>query len=169
MRALVLAGLVALGGCIIDNDPVRVENFTAETPTTFTYDAWTNMVMTENDDGAAEQIRRDWLAETLAAHGTCAAGYVVETRHFEQPWEGPFGNGGDIVYSGRCLCSAPEAPARDRPSAAFGGAPALDERPRSAMDRVARGQRDRGNLRQRARDPRRQDCAYRGLLRSSLS
>jgi hypothetical protein len=30
MRALVLAGLAALGGCIIDNDPVRVENFNAE-------------------------------------------------------------------------------------------------------------------------------------------
>jgi hypothetical protein len=103
MRALVLAGLVVLAGCIIDNDPVRVENFTADTPSTFTYDAWTNTVMTANDDGAAEQIRRGWLAEALAANGMCAAGYVVETRRFEQPWEGPFGNGGDIVYTGRCL------------------------------------------------------------------
>jgi hypothetical protein len=103
MRALVLACLVVLAGCIIDNDPVRVENFTADTPATFTYDAWTNTVMTANDDGAAEQIRRDWLAEALADHGMCAAGYVVETRQFEQPWEGPFGNGGDIVYTGRCL------------------------------------------------------------------
>ena len=100
MRVLVLACLAALAGC---NDPVRVENFTADTPTTFTYDAWTNTVMTANDDGAAEQIRRDWLAETLAAQGMCAAGYVVETRQFEQPWEGPFGNGGDIVYTGRCM------------------------------------------------------------------
>ena len=33
MRAL-LACLVALAGCIIDNDPVRVENFTADTPVT---------------------------------------------------------------------------------------------------------------------------------------
>jgi hypothetical protein len=103
MRALVLAGLAVLAGCIIDNDAVRVENFTADTPATFTYDAWTNTVMTANDDGAAEQIRRDWLAETLAAQGMCAAGYVIETRQFEQPWEGPFGNGGDIVYTGRCL------------------------------------------------------------------
>ena len=103
MRTLVLASLVVLAGCIIDNDPVRIENFIAETPTTFTYDAWTNTVMTANDDGAAEQIRRDWLAEALTAHGMCAAGYVVETRRFEQPWEGPFGNGGDIVYTGRCL------------------------------------------------------------------
>jgi hypothetical protein len=100
MRALVLACLAALAGC---NDPIRVENFTADTPATFTYDAWTNTVMTANDDGAAEQIRRGWLAEALADHGMCAAGYVVETRRFEQPWEGPFGNGGDIVYSGRCL------------------------------------------------------------------
>ena len=74
MRALLLACLIALAGCIIDNDPVRVENFTADTPVTFTYDTWTTTVMTANDDGAAEQIRRDWLAETLAAHGMCAAG-----------------------------------------------------------------------------------------------
>jgi hypothetical protein len=103
MRVPLLACLTVLAGCIIDNDPVRVENFTADTPATFTYDAWTNTVMTANDDGAAEQIRRDWLAEALTAHGMCAAGYVVETRRFEQSWEGPFGNGGDIVYSGRCL------------------------------------------------------------------
>jgi hypothetical protein len=103
MRALVLCGLVSLAGCIIDNDRVRVDNFTADTPATFTYDAWTNTVMTANDDGEAEQIRRDWLAEALTANGMCAAGYVVETRRFEQPWEGPFGNGGDIVYTGRCL------------------------------------------------------------------
>jgi hypothetical protein len=97
MRVLVLARLVVLAGCIIDNDPVRVENFAAETPMTFTYDAWTNTVMTANDDGAAEQIRRNWLVEALTDHGMCAAGYVVETRQFVQPWEGPFGNGGDIV------------------------------------------------------------------------
>ena len=103
MRTLILFCLVVLAGCIIDNDPVRVENFTADTPLTFTYDTWTNTVMTANDDGAAEQIRRDWLAEALTAHGMCAAGYVVETRRFEQPWEGPFGNGADIVYTGRCL------------------------------------------------------------------
>ena len=103
VRILAFAGLVSLGGCIIDNDPVRVENFTAESPTAFTYDAWTNTVMTANDDGAAEQIRREWLAEALAAHGMCQAGYVVETRRFVQPWEGPFGNGGDIVYTGGCF------------------------------------------------------------------
>ena len=74
MRALVLVCLAALAGC---NDLVRVESFTADTPATFTYDAWTNTVMTANDDGAAEQIRRDWLAEALTAHGMCAAGYVV--------------------------------------------------------------------------------------------
>jgi hypothetical protein len=103
MRALVFAWRVLLAGCIIDNDPVRVDSFAANTPATFTYDAWTNTVMTANDDGAAEQIRRGWLAEALADHGMCAAGYVVETRRFDQPWEGPFGNGGDIVYTGRCL------------------------------------------------------------------
>ena len=50
MRALVLVCLAALAGC---NDLVRVESFTADTPATFTYDAWTNTVMTANDDGAA--------------------------------------------------------------------------------------------------------------------
>ena len=103
MRALVLACLVPLAGCIIDNDRVRVETFTTETPGTFTWGAETNTVMTANDDGAAEQIRRDWLAEALTAHGMCDAGYVVETRRFVQPPDGPFGNGGDIVYTGRCL------------------------------------------------------------------
>jgi hypothetical protein len=103
MRALVLACLAMLAGCIIDNDPVRVENFTADTSATFTYDAWTNTVMAANDDGAAEQIRRDWLAEALTAHGMCGAGYVIETRRLVQPWDGPFGNGGDVVYTGRCL------------------------------------------------------------------
>ena len=58
MRALVLTGLALLAGCIIDNDPVRVESFTADTPATFTYGAQTNTVMTANDDGEAERIRR---------------------------------------------------------------------------------------------------------------
>ena len=103
MRAVVVPFLFGLAGCIIDNDRVRVDNFTPDTPATFTYSAQTNTVMTANDDGAAEQIRRDWLAETLTANGMCGAGYVIETRRFVQPWEGPFGNGGDIVYTGRCL------------------------------------------------------------------
>lgn len=103
MRALILASLITLAGCIIDNDKVRVESFTSETPGTFTYSAQTNTVMTENDDGQAEQIRHDWLAEALTASGMCEAGYVIETRSFVQPWEGPLGNGGDIVYTGRCL------------------------------------------------------------------
>ena len=103
MRALVLTGIVLLAGCIIDNDPVRVESFTAETPATFTYGAQTNTVMTANDDGEAERIRRDWLAEALSANAMCSAGYVIETRRFAQPWEGLFGNGGDVVYTGRCL------------------------------------------------------------------
>jgi hypothetical protein len=103
MRALALACLVAFGGCIIDTDQVRVESFTAETAATFTYGALTNTVMTANDDGAAERIRRDWLAEALNANAMCGAGYVIETRRFVQPWDGLFGNGGDVVYTGRCL------------------------------------------------------------------
>lgn len=103
MRALVLAGLVSLAGCIIDNDRVRVESFAADTPATFTFGVATNTVMTANDDGEAERIRRDWLAEELDAHAMCGAGYVIQTRSFAQPWVGLFGNGGDVVYTGRCL------------------------------------------------------------------
>ena len=103
MRALVLANLVLFAGCIIDSDQVRVENFAADTPATFTYGAETNTVMTANDDGEAERIRRDWLAEALNVHAMCSAGYVIETRRFAQPWVGLFGNGGDVVYTGRCL------------------------------------------------------------------
>jgi len=103
MRALVLACLVLFASCIIDKDSVRVESFTADTPATFTYGAQTNTVMTANDDGAAERIRRDWLAEALNANAMCGAGYVIETRSFAQPWVGLFGNGGDVVYTGRCL------------------------------------------------------------------
>ena len=103
MRALVLAGLVSLAGCIIDNDRVRVESFAADTPVTFTFGVATNTVMTANDDGEAERIRRDCLAEELNVHAMCGAGYVIQTRRFAQPWDGLFGNGGDVVYTGRCL------------------------------------------------------------------
>jgi hypothetical protein len=100
MRALVFACFILLAGC---TDNVRVESFTADSPGTFTWGAQTNTVMTANDDGAAERLRRDWLAGALTAHAMCEAGYVVETRQFVQPSDGPLANGGDIVYTGRCL------------------------------------------------------------------
>ncbi|MGH7047644.1 MAG: hypothetical protein ACREE2_14780 [Stellaceae bacterium] len=124
MRALVLAclaatvSLVALGGCA-DPEGARVESFAPGPSGHFVYRVQTNTVMTENDDGAAERIRRDWLAETLAAHGLCSGGYLIYDRDLEIPPQrlalsaapGPaspgtavfFGNGGDVVYSGRCL------------------------------------------------------------------
>jgi len=95
-----LALCAVLGGCIIDNDPVRIESFTADPAGTFVFTAETDTVMTENDDGEAEQIRRNWLAEELGAHGMCGAGYVVETRRL---LEGPAGNAHEVVYTGRCL------------------------------------------------------------------
>jgi hypothetical protein len=115
-------GLAALCGCI-DNDQVRVQSFAAGPNGTFTYAAQTNTVMTENDDGAAEQIRRDWLAQALEAQGMCNGGYVVYQRRLAIPAQRPaflgpensaaaaispdadlaFGNGGDVVYSGSCL------------------------------------------------------------------
>jgi hypothetical protein len=90
-------------GCVIDNDPVRVVSFTADSDTTFVFAAQTNTVMTPNDDGVAEQIRRDWLAEELGAHGMCSVGYVVEIRRLVEPPDAPSSNAHDVVYSGRCL------------------------------------------------------------------
>jgi hypothetical protein len=118
MRVLALAGLVsslslaALSGCI-DNDRVRVQSFTPGAGGSFTYAARTNTVMSANDDGAAEQIRRDWLAQTLEAGGLCRGGYVVYQRNLLIPPQRPafseppndlaFGNGGEVVYHGNCL------------------------------------------------------------------
>jgi hypothetical protein len=128
MRVLAVACLVpvvsfaSLAGCI-DNDTLRVQNFSAGANGSFTYSAHTDTVMTENDDGAAEQIRRDWLAQTLQAQGVCRGGYVVYQRRLVVPPQGTalagtpgsvnpavaptppayFGNGGDVVYSGNCL------------------------------------------------------------------
>jgi len=103
VRALALASLAFLVGCIIDNDRVRVDSFVANSPDTFAFTAQTNTVMTPNDDGEAEQIRRDWLAEELTAHGVCPAGYAVETRLLVEPPDPPDTNAHDIVYTGRCL------------------------------------------------------------------
>jgi hypothetical protein len=100
VRTLGLFCLALLGGCIIDNDPLRVESFTADPAGTFVFTAQTNTVMTENDDGEAEQIRREWLAEELGARGMCSAGYVVETRRLVEP---PPSNAHEVVYTGRCL------------------------------------------------------------------
>ena len=100
VRMLALASLVLLGGC---NDPVRVVSFTAEPSGAFVFTAQTNTVMTENDDGEAEQIRRDWLADELDARGMCAAGYFIEIRRLVEPPDAPSTNAHDVVYTGRCL------------------------------------------------------------------
>jgi len=99
-----LALLAMLGGCeSLQRETARVEGFTATAPGAFLYSAQTNTVMTENDDGAAERIRRDWLADAVQAHGMCHDGYAVDTRRFIPAAEGRFGNGGWIFYTGRCL------------------------------------------------------------------
>jgi len=100
MRALVLICILSLAGCV---GSVRHEGFTRTGPGSFLYSAHSNAVMTENDDGTAERLRRDWLADALAAHAMCPVGYVVDTRRFVPDARGPFGNGGDLLYSGRCL------------------------------------------------------------------
>jgi hypothetical protein len=97
-------------------DVTRVENFAATGPGAFTYSVQTNTVMTENDDGAAERIRRQWLAEDLQARNLCAGGYVIDSRQFVQQEQGRFANGGDIVYNGRCLTpSSPSSPPPEPP------------------------------------------------------
>lgn len=100
MRPLALLCLLSLAGCV---ESARVEGYAAKSPAAFLYSAHTNAVMTENDDGAAERLRRDWIADAVQAHGMCALGYVIDTRHFVPDAEGPFGNGGNILYAGRCL------------------------------------------------------------------
>jgi len=103
MRALALLCLIPLIGCVGTD---RHEGFTATGPNSFLYSARTSTVMTENDDGVAERLRREWLAEALKAHAMCGGGFVVDTRRFvpNPPTSaGPqFSNGGDIVYAGRC-------------------------------------------------------------------
>jgi hypothetical protein len=82
---------------------IRVVDLAPGTGGAFTFSVRTNTVMTENSDGTAERIRRDWLAEALTLGGVCSTGYVVDSRRFVQPQGGLFANGGDIVYAGRCL------------------------------------------------------------------
>jgi len=100
MRIFAIACLVSLAGCIIDNDPLRVDSLTANTAETFTYSVQTNTVMTANDDDEAEQIRRGWLG-SLRLMG-CGAGYVIEIRRLE-PTDIPSSNALEVIYTGRCL------------------------------------------------------------------
>jgi hypothetical protein len=109
MRPLALFCLLSLAGCV---GSARVEGFAASGPNAFLYSAHTNTVMTENDDGTAERLRRDWIADALQAHAMCADGYVIDTRHFAPDAERPLGNGGEILYAGRCLQAMPPAPPR---------------------------------------------------------
>jgi hypothetical protein len=129
MRIIALGCLVALSACYGNNAPTRnwasnaglqdvarIDNFKATGPAAFVYSARTNTVMTENDDGAAERIRRQWLAEDLQARNLCAGGYVIDSRQFVQQEQGRFANGGDIVYNGRCLTpSSPSSPPPEPP------------------------------------------------------
>jgi hypothetical protein len=100
MRTLVLLCFLSLAGCVGSD---RIEGFSATGPNAFLYSAHTSTVMTENDDGSAERLRRDWIADALQAHAMCGTGYVIDTRRFVPDARGPFGNGGNILYSGRCL------------------------------------------------------------------
>ena len=110
MRVLALVCLALLVGC--DLEPARQEGFAVSGPGTFLYSAHTNTVMTANDDGTAERLRRDWIADAVKAHAMCTDGYVIDTRRFVPDAIGPFGNGGDILYAGHCLRNLPPPPPR---------------------------------------------------------
>jgi hypothetical protein len=103
MRALILASLACLAGCVGFTDRTRVDSVVRLPYGRFVYSVHTNTIMTQNDDGAAEEIRREWLAGTLGFNGMCPLGYVVDSRGYVVDAVGPFGNGGDIVYYGHCL------------------------------------------------------------------
>lgn len=107
MRVLALLCLVLLIGC---RETTRHEGFAATGPDAFLYSAHTNAVMTENDDGQAERLRRGWIFDALRFHGMCPDGYVIDTRRFVADAVGPFGNGGNILYSGRCVNNVPPPP-----------------------------------------------------------
>ena len=104
MRTLAVVCLLSLAGCV---GSARVEGFTASGPSSFLYSADTNAVMAANDDGTSERLRRDWIADALRVHSMCPDGYVVDKRHLVPDADGPYGNGGDILYSGRCLQEPP--------------------------------------------------------------
>jgi len=105
MRALLLlcpemlavALVVSLAGCA---EEPRVEGFTATGPGSFLYEARTNTVMTPNDDGAAERIRRSWIADAVMVNALCMQGYEIERRSYIPD---PVGNSGAIRYTGHCL------------------------------------------------------------------
>jgi len=101
MRALLLlyplALAVSLAGCA---EEARREGFTAVGPRAFLYEARTNTVMTPNDDGDAERIRRSWIADAVMVNALCMQGYEIERRSYVAD---PVGNGGAIRYTGRCL------------------------------------------------------------------
>jgi hypothetical protein len=121
MRTLFLASVLALAGCTYASggpciygvnmfrcteftDQTRIESFIPGPNGGFTYSARTNTVMTENDDGEAERLRRIWLAQALSAYAMCPKGYAIDRQQIVPlPHRGPFSNTNDIVYDGRCL------------------------------------------------------------------
>src|ERR1700730_17012503 len=108
MRVLALCCVVSLIGC---TGSVHQEGFSATAPDAFLYSAHTNTVMTENHDGVAERMRREWIAIALAEHATWRRGDGMNPRGLVLDVVGPFGNGGDILYAGRCLAEIPPSPA----------------------------------------------------------
>jgi len=111
MRALALLCVISLAGCV---GSAREEGFTPTGPASFLYSAHTNTVMTANDDGVAERLRRDWIADAVQSHSMCPQGYVIDARRFVADAVGGFANGGNIVYAGRCLEQPLPVPIQER-------------------------------------------------------
>ena len=118
MRMLAVVCLLSLAGCV---GSARVEGFAASGPASFLYSARTNTVMTANDDGTAERLRRDWIADAVRAHAMCPDGYVIDRRHLVPNADAPFGNSAEILYAGRCLQEpAPAPPPEEVPRGELG-------------------------------------------------
>lgn len=104
VACLALAGAATLAGCSMFFDDARLDELIPGEGGNFAYSVMTNTVMTANSDGAAERLRRDWLAESLHASAMCPQGYVIDGRRYEVAPNGLFGaDGGAIIYQGHCL------------------------------------------------------------------
>ena len=95
---------------------VRHEGFAMAGPDAFLYSAHDRAVMTARrfrETGALQvlsslyPLRRDWIVDALRFHGMCPDGYVIDTRRSVPDAVGPFGNGGDVLYSGHCVNNVP--------------------------------------------------------------
>ena len=150
MRALALLCLVSLAGCV---GSARHEGFTPTGPALFLYSAQTNTVMTANDDGVAERLRRDWIADAVQAHAMCpramssTPGGSCPTRSAASPMAATSSMPGAAWNSrSRCGCRKRSSAASGARPALLPRAPAFQQWPCIAGDRIAPGKRHQRDL-----------------------